>query len=194
MKSHIATSVRGEYKEQTRTRILDAAIAGIEEGGESPLTIASVADRAGVTERTVYRHFETRESLLKATWGRVQQRVALQRFPATAEAMVESPLRLFPRFEEAQGLVRASLQSAAGRELRMSSNLERQEATVAAVRDAFPEADEEWIRRRASIAQLICSAYSWDVLHRYWGLGGYEAGKAASDALAILLGKRAAEK
>lgn len=193
MTSGNQTSLRDEYKEQTRARILDAAITAIEEAGESPLTIASVADHAGVTERTVYRHFETREGLLQATWERVQQRVALQRFPATAAAMVQSPLRLFPRFDDAQGLVRASLRSAAGRELRMSSNVERQEATVAAVREAFPEADEEWIRRRASVAQLICSAYSWDVLHRYWDLDGNEAGKAASEALAILLGKRAAK-
>lgn len=191
MKSGKETSLRDEYKEQTRRRILDAAIAAIEEAGETPLTIASVAGRAGVTERTVFRHFETRDALLRGAWRRIQQRVALQGFPETAAAMIESPARLFPRFDAAAGLVRSSLQSSAGRDMRMSSNAERQTATLSAVREAFPNAEEGWLRRRASIAQLICSAYAWDVLHRYWGLDGDEAGKAASEALAILLGKRA---
>lgn len=188
------TSVREEYKEQTRARILDAAVALIEEAGESPLTMLAVAERAGVTDRTVYRHFETREALVRATWSRMQQLVASQGFPRTAEAMIESPLRLFPRFDAARELVRASLYSTAGRDTRMSSNVERREAMLSSVRDAFPNADEQWLRRRAAIAQLINSAYAWEVLRQYWDIEGEEAGKAAAEALAILLGKRAADE
>ncbi|HSR00956.1 MAG TPA: helix-turn-helix domain-containing protein [Sphingomicrobium sp.] len=188
------TSVREEYKEQTRARILDAAVALIEEAGESPLTMLAVAERAGVTDRTVYRHFETREALVRATWSRMQQLVASQGFPRTAEAMIESPLRLFPRFDAARELVRASLYSTAGRDTRMSSNVERREAMLSSVRDAFPNADEQWLRRRAAIAQLINSAYAWEVLRQYWDIEGEEAGKAAAEALAVLLGKRAADE
>lgn len=188
------TSVREEYKEQTRARILDAAVALIEEAGETPLTMLAVAERAGVTDRTVYRHFETRDALVRATWSRMQQLVASQGFPRTAEAMIESPLRLFPRFDAARELVRASLYSAAGLDMRMSSNVERQEAMLSSVRDAFPNADEQWLRRRAAIAQLINSAYAWEVLRQYWDIEGEEAGKAAAEALAILLGKRTAEE
>jgi AcrR family transcriptional regulator len=158
------------------------------------LTVASVAEQAGVTERTVYRHFETRDALVRATWSRMQQRVASQGFPRSAEQMVESPTRLFPRFDGAAGLVRASLISPAGRDLRMSSNVERREATLSCVRDAFPDADEDWLRRRAAVAQLINSAYGWDVMHRYWALDGKEAGHAAAEALAVLLGKRSPDQ
>lgn len=188
------TSVREEYKEQTRTRILDAAVALIEEAGGSPLTMSAVAERAGVTDRTVYRHFETRDALVRATWSRMQQLVASQGFPRTAEEMIESPSRLFPRFDAARELVRASLYSPAGLDMRMSSNVERREATLSSVRDAFPNADEQWLRRRAAIAQLINSAYAWEVLRQYWDIEGEEAGKAAAEALAILLGKRAADE
>lgn len=188
------TSVRDEYKEQTRTRILDAAVALIEEAGGSPLTMSAVAERAGVTDRTVYRHFETRDALVRATWSRMQQLVASQGFPRTAEEMIESPSRLFPRFDAARELVRASLYSPAGLDMRMSSNVERREATLSSVRDAFPNADEQWLRRRAAIAQLINSAYAWEVLRQYWDIEGEEAGKAAAEALAILLGKRAADE
>lgn len=187
------TSIRQEYKDQTRTRILDAAVALIEEAGETPLTMSAVATRAGVTDRTVYRHFDTRGALLRATWSRMQERVASRGFPRTAEEMIDSPLRLFPRFDQSCALVRASLYSQAGVDIRMSSNAERQEAMLASVRDAFPEADEQWLRRRAAISQLINSAYAWEVLRQYWGIEGDEAGKAAAESLAVLLGKTPAQ-
>jgi AcrR family transcriptional regulator len=193
MSSVKQTSIRQEYKDQTHARIVDAAVALIEEAGEIPLTMSAVAARAGVTDRTVYRHFETREALVRATWTRMQQRVASQGFPRTAKTMIESPLRLFPRFDAARELVRASLYSPAGLDMRMSSNEERQEAMLASVHDAFPHADEQWMRRRAAVSQLINSAYAWEVLRQYWGIEGEEAGRAASEALAVLLGKRAAQ-
>lgn len=194
MNSGEQTSLRQEYKDQTRTRILDAAVALIEEAGETPLTMLAVAERAGVTDRTVYRHFETREALVRATWSRMQQRVASQGFPRSAEEMIESPLRLFPRFDAARELVRASLYSPAGLDMRMSSNEERKEAMLASLRDAFPDADDQWLKRRAAVSQLINSAYAWEVLRQYWGIEGEEAGKAASEALAVLLGRQAAHQ
>lgn len=194
MKSSQPTSIRQGYKEQTRLRILDAAVELIEETGEAPLTIAAVAERAGVTDRTVYRHFETRDALVRATWSHMQQRVASQGFPRTADEMIQSPPRLFPRFDTARELVRASLYSPAGLDMRMSSNAERQEATLSSVTDAFPIADRSWLMRRAAIAQLINSAYAWEVMAQYWGLDGDEAGKAASEALAVLLGKSAPDE
>lgn len=190
MSSLKLTSIRQEYKDQTRVRIVEAAVALIEEAGEAPLTIASVAQRAGVTDRTVYRHFKTRDALVRATWARMQQKVASTGFPRTAQAMIESPAHLFARFDEFPELVLASLHNPAGKDMRMSSNAERQDAMLSSVRDAFTDANEDWLRRRAAVAQLINSAYAWEVMRDYWALDGKEAGKAASEALAVLLGKR----
>jgi len=187
------TSLRAEYKEQTRVRIVDSAIELVGESGEEPLTIAAVAERAGVTERTVYRHFETRDALIRAVWRRMQSRVASEGFPRTAESLLRSPRKLFPRFDEMGELIRASIHSRAGIDIRMHSNPERTSALLASVRDALPGLDEAALRRRAAIAQLINSAQGWDVLTRFWGMSGEEAGEAASEALAILIGKRAAD-
>ena len=193
MSSVVLTSVRQDYKEQTRLRIVDSAIELVRESGEQPLTIAAVAKRAGITERTVYRHFETRDALIRAVWRQMQGRVASEGFPRTAEALLRSPPKLFPRFDEMDELVRASIHSAAGLDIRMHSNAERTEAILSAVRDALPHLAEREQRRRAAIAQLINSAQGWDLLTRFWGMSGEEAGEAAAEALAILLGKRAAD-
>ncbi len=55
-------------RDQRRTQLLEAAaeIARIE--GADALTLARVAERAGVTKPIAYEHFETRSGLLKALY------------------------------------------------------------------------------------------------------------------------------
>lgn len=154
--------------------------------------MADVAARAGATERTVFRHFPSRDTLIAAVWPRMQARVRSLGFPRTADDLIGTPLRLFPGFDKEERLVRASAFSAAGREVRRSANRERQEAMRACVRDAFPRMPEPELTRLAAIVQLIDSAYGWAVMKEHWGLDGNEAGLAASQALAVLLGRRPA--
>lgn len=182
------TSIRQSYKDQTRAHILDAAIDQMSEDGAEALTIAQVAARAGVTDRTVYRHFSTRDELLRAVWPRMQQQVGSRGFPHTAAELVGTPLRLFPNFDREEGLVRASVYSEAGREVRLRANEERQAAMLACVTNAQPDMEPEALRRRAAIVQLIDSAYGWSVLKDFWGLDGEQAGRAAAEAIAVLLG------
>jgi len=184
------TPLRDRYREETRTRILDAAVAQLATTELDELTVGGVAARAGVTERTVFRHFASRDELIRAVWPRLQARVRSRGFPTTADDLIETPNRLFPEFDKEEPLVRASAFSAAGREVRRASNLERQAAMRAAVRDAFPDIGEPDLTRLAAVAQLIDSAYAWAVMKEHWGLDGTEAGLAASRALAVLLGRR----
>jgi len=57
----------------TRTAILEAVAAEIAESGLTGFSIQGVADRAGVTHRTVYNHFPTREALNDAFAEHVEQ-------------------------------------------------------------------------------------------------------------------------
>lgn len=190
MNSPKQTSIRDEYKRMTRERILDAALELMADGGNA-LTIAAVAQQAGVTDRTVYRHFETREALLDAVWPRMQARVKSKGFPRTADALIQTPRALFPQFDEHRNLVLASVYSESGREVRLKSNDDRQAAMLACIDDALPGLPETTRRRRAAVAQLIDSAYAWAVMKDFWGFDGIEAGEAAAEAIAILLGRQA---
>lgn len=49
---------------RTRTRILDAALDLFEAGGYDATTTAQVAEAAGVTQMTFFRHFPTKASVL----------------------------------------------------------------------------------------------------------------------------------
>lgn len=66
-------SVRQNLKERTRLHIIAAAVGMLRESTADLLTMARVAERAGVTERTVYRHFRTRDALIRASWASLQK-------------------------------------------------------------------------------------------------------------------------
>jgi AcrR family transcriptional regulator len=57
---------RAAQQEETRARIVAAAMALHEELGPRNTTISAVAERAGVQRLTVYRHFPNEQSLLHA--------------------------------------------------------------------------------------------------------------------------------
>lgn len=63
---------------RTRTALLAAARALLEEGGFGALTIGAVADRAGVSRRAVYLHFASPSALIGALFDYVAEQEGLQ--------------------------------------------------------------------------------------------------------------------
>ena len=51
-------------KERTRQALIEAALRLFAENGYDAATAEAIADRAGVTARTLFRHFPTKESIL----------------------------------------------------------------------------------------------------------------------------------
>ncbi|HNP36234.1 MAG TPA: helix-turn-helix domain-containing protein [Woeseiaceae bacterium] len=57
---------RAAQQQETRERIVDAAMALHEEIGPAATTISALADRAGVQRLTVYRHFANDQEIFQA--------------------------------------------------------------------------------------------------------------------------------
>lgn len=183
-----SSPLRERQKADTRDLILQAVKRLLRDRGLADLSLASVAAEAGITERTVYRHFATREQLLEATWAAVNDRLGMREFPRTAMELVDRPRQVFPAFDEQGEIVRAMLASPQGRELRLRVNRDRQAAIRAAVRDARPGLREPAFTRLCAAVQLLYSASGWATMTDYWDISSEEAGKAASEAIAMLLG------
>lgn len=65
-------SPRTDQLERTRTAILEAAIDVIfQEEDQIEFTMQAIADRAGVSHRTLYRHFEDRQALINAAGAQI---------------------------------------------------------------------------------------------------------------------------
>ena len=82
-------------KAERRDQLLDTALAIVRDEGTDALTLARVAERAGVSKPVAYEHFGTRSGLLIALCQRLdtQQidatRAALDRAPPTLDAVAQ---------------------------------------------------------------------------------------------------------
>lgn len=75
--------LREEYVSRTRQRIVDAVVRLVAERNDVAFTMPEVARASGVSLRTVYRYFPTRQSLVDAV-AAVGDRVAASNLPAAA--------------------------------------------------------------------------------------------------------------
>ncbi|WP_395674565.1 TetR/AcrR family transcriptional regulator [Inquilinus sp.] len=77
-------------KAERRDQLLDTALAIVREEGTDALTLAHVAERAGVSKPIAYEHFGTRSGLLIALYERIDDR----QVAALLEALERTPRRL----------------------------------------------------------------------------------------------------
>jgi AcrR family transcriptional regulator len=179
-----AVPLRDARSAVVRDRVL-AGVADVLAAGDD-LTFARVAEAADVPERTVYRHFPTRQALLSAVVDWVNQRVGEQR-PTTADEAGELVRRAFPVFDEVAPLVRELLAAHDGLPARLADNDRRQRAALDLIRHHAPAADPSTARRLAAVVQLLTSAAAWQTMRDYWGFDGPEAAEASALAIDHLL-------
>jgi AcrR family transcriptional regulator len=181
--------LRARQKEQTHVLIL-SAVATILRGSDLPdVTIAEVARVAEVTERTVYRHFPTRDDLLKAFWGWQLEKSGGANViaPETVDDLMHNIKRLFSSLDADEGVIRAVLSSAEGRDVRKIANKARHAHMLAFVSGLIPGLP---LRDRHSIASgivSVCSVPSWLFMRDNCGYDGKRAGEAAALAVRLIL-------
>ena len=181
---------RDEEKRRTLYRILQAAIDLFTQGGEAAVTIGAVAARAGVTERTVFRHIHSRKKLLKSFSDTMSELYAPPPPPRTPETLAAKARARFEVLGRQRHAVRAYLENQTrlnGRRRRVDR--ERAEALIRCLQTEMTYMDAEKLRRRAAIVDLLGSPYALEFLRQYWGFGGRQAGEAAAEAMEILLNR-----
>lgn len=125
--THIATrtgrpyrsQLRAEQAEETRGRILDAAVR-VMASGLAFLSIPRVAREAGVSVPTIYRHFATKHDLLAAIYPHVVRRAGLDDLviPRSMDELRRGLKAYFKRTDSLGDLARAGMASPASDETR----------------------------------------------------------------------------
>jgi AcrR family transcriptional regulator len=185
------TSVQAARQAVVRDRVLEGAATLLADG--EALTFARVAKVAAVPERTVYRHFPTREALLTELFAWANERIGFTGPRARTRAeLQDSVRRTFVGFDELAPVVRGLLAAPDGLWARLSENADRQRAAMAVVRNEAPGLGRTTERRVAATVQLLTSAAAWQTLRDYWQMDGTEAANTVALALDLLLDAAAA--
>jgi len=129
------------WEPDARGRLEQAALALYTERGFEPTTVAEIAKRAGLTERTFFRHFADKREVLFGGAGELQELIA--------SAVADAPDSLAPIDAVAAGL------GAAAAVLQERREYSQQRQTIIA---ANAELQERELIKLASLASAIADA------------------------------------
>jgi len=181
-----AATLQDARSNLVRERVLDGVFEVLAAGED--LTFAKVAKAAGVPERTIYRHFPSKEALHAAIWSWANERMGFTGpFPTDEAGYVALVRTAHPGFERLAPVIRELLASKDGLAVRLTANDQRRQSARAAVRSSAPGLNPADEQRVAAALQLLTSAATWQTLHDYWDVDGEEAGETAALAIELLL-------
>lgn len=185
---------RAAQQEETRLRIVEAAVELHGIAGPARTTMSAVAERAGVQRNTLYRHFPDERSLLDACSGLHAQQHPL---PSAGDwTAIEDPVararhglgQLYAYWEANEAMVANVLRDAEVHEATREVSERGWGPPLAAMRDAllagWPRGRGHGRRRVEAAVELALGFRTWRSLVRGSGLSS----AAAADLMATALG------
>lgn len=159
------SELRAEQAEETRGRILDAALR-VMTTGLARLSVPAVAREAGVSVPTVYRHFGTKAELLGAMYPHAARRAGLDRVPdpSTVRDVRSAVIAVFERLDALDDVSLAAFASPIADEVRhatMPSRFERIRALGESIEPPLTKADLDRITRVLVILTSSSALRTW---------------------------------
>jgi AcrR family transcriptional regulator len=182
-----SASLRDQHAAVTRTRILAAVAELLEQGDAEELTVPAVAAASGVSLRTIYRYYATREEMLEAAGRWIGDELLRHPYPATLDEVGDRFEEGAPDFDEHPGLVRAMALSQLGQRIRGYRRRERLEAIGGALREELPDLPEDELRRAEAVLAYLHNILAYTTLREENRLSGEEIGRAIGWAIRALV-------
>ena len=182
-----SVSLREQHAQATRERILAAVADLLEDGELDELTMPGVAEASGISLRTVYRYYPTREALLEAAGRWIGDELLEHPYPRDLDEVADFFEAGAQDFDERPGLVRAMAFSQLGRQVRGYRRRERLEALRDSLRAELPDLDESALRRAEAVLAYLHNILAYTTLREENGMSGTEIGTAIGWAIRTLI-------
>jgi AcrR family transcriptional regulator len=185
-------NLRKRQQENTRRAILDALGQQIGESGAIGFSIQDVADRAGVTHRTVYNYFPTREALNDAFAVHVEEELAtlFGARPEEGVCLAQLPsvaLTFYRTIVDKAAHVRAYVMLMIASRSPAQVTRERTKQFEQLMEDEAGPLPEGVARLATAAVRLFASSIGWHVLTEHQGLSNEDAARTAEWAAKVLL-------
>ena len=184
-----SSPLREGQAQRTRDLILDSLTELLATQRVDEVSTKKIAERARVSQPTVYRHFPDRAALVQGLTDRIEKKIAESgvRAPETLEEWIESidvALRLTD--ENAAVAIAEAVMNADPRRFTAESRARTDNITRAVAR-SFPELDDRDHRRIAALVRTLISVQTWLRMREEFGLDGAESGPLVQWALTTLV-------
>jgi AcrR family transcriptional regulator len=145
----------------TQRLILDAALQTLQDASVGGLTMRAVAKKAGISERTVFRYFATRDEFLDAVAAEISSQMQVPH-PRSLDELLAMPRTLFTSLEARRDLIRASLHTDVSERI-MQTNGRQRWTAIRKIVDAYaPRAPETQRKIAATNIRYLMSAATWN--------------------------------
>jgi AcrR family transcriptional regulator len=181
---HYDSPLRRARAEETRTRILDASTALAHEAtvwNWRDVTIPAVAARAGISERTVYRHFASERHLHDAMMHRLEQDAGVSYEGIALHDVAAVTARVFsslPSFAVPAPVMRD--------EAFADSDLRRRGALRAAMQDVGADWPADRREMAAAVLDVLWVPTAYERLVATWGFTPADATQALTWAIELI--------
>lgn len=180
-------SLRERQAAVIREAILDAVAERLDSDDPDDIAMPQVAAEAGVSLRTLYRYFPTREAMFDAVGDHVVARLGLPRQIEGADDIVPVFLESARRGAQSPQLVRAMMWTRLGRRARSSHRRRRVDAIMAALAEVTSHLTPAEARRREGAIVYLASLPAWITVSEECGLGAEDARLGIAWALDTLV-------
>ncbi len=145
----------------TRQLVLDAAVELIKDCDVSELSLKKIAEHAGMAERTLYRHFATRNVFIEALAATLHERLATPPTPVDAASLATMPELLYRKLEEQPEIVLAILHSELYQYIFGTAARDRWLSIKNILNDAYPNTPDQLREMSAANIRYYLSASTW---------------------------------
>jgi AcrR family transcriptional regulator len=187
MRVMTSISLRDQHAAMTRERILKAVADLLERGDAGELTVPEVAEASGVSLRTIYRYYPTREELLEAAGRWIGDELLQHPYPRDLDEVADLYQIGCRDFDERPGLVRALAFSQLGQQVRGYRRRERLESIERALRTELTALSQVELRRAEAVLAYLHNMLAYTTLREENGLSGDEIGEAIGWAIRVLI-------
>jgi AcrR family transcriptional regulator len=180
-------SLRDEFAEMTRQRIVAAFVETLEDEAADEVSMAAVAKRAKVAERTIYRHFKTRAELFEAAGEWIEDNV-FGYIPFTSPDELPGIFRkLCKSFDQHPHLARAIAMTRVGRRVRAGFRRHLIDQHRKAMAPLARHLGPKEVRQAEALASYLNNVLAWNALREDFGMSSTDIADAIEWALSTLL-------